>query len=208
MQRLIQETGKVRKREDGKVLKPKAGKHDWRSFLVEEIKQWVEDFVSVKHETLNVIPCPFAKQALMNNTIKYVSTERIGETLTSMVDDWSDKYEVVVLYTDTELYTPQEVSDIVERFNKLAMSRDIVALEDHPDDPEILNGVEMNFGKAILVLVQRLSKLNKASDILKKRGYYDTWSLKKTIMMLLHGVNYEHKYVYEICTYTFRTNKL
>ena len=143
--------------------------------MVEEIKQWVEDFVSVKHETLNVIPCPFAKQALMNNAIKYVPTERIGETLASMVDNWSDKYEVVVLYTDTELYTPQEVSDIVERFNKLAMSRDIVALEDHPDDPEILNGVEMNFGKAILVLVQRLSKLNKASDILKKRGYYDDW---------------------------------
>lgn len=143
--------------------------------MVEEIKQWVEDFVSVKHETLNVIPCPFAKQALMNNTIKYVPTERIGETLASMVDNWSDKYEVVVLYTDTELYTPQEVSDIVERFNKLAMSRDIVALEDHPNDPEILNGVEMNFGKAILVLVQRLSKLNKASDILKKSGYYDTW---------------------------------
>ena len=111
----------------------------------------------------------------MNNAIKYVPTERIGETLASMVDNWSDKYEVVVLYTDTELYTPQEVSDIVERFNKLAMSRDIVALEDHPDDPEILNGVEMNFGKAILVLVQRLSKLNKASDILKKRGYYDDW---------------------------------
>ena len=143
--------------------------------MVEDIKQWVEEFVSVKHETLNIIPCPFAKQALMNDTIKYVSTERIGESLADLIDAWTDKWEVVVLYTDTELYTASEVSDIVERFNKLAMPRDIVALEDHPDDPEILNGVEMNFGKAILVLVQRLSKLNKASAILKKRGYYDNW---------------------------------
>jgi len=143
--------------------------------LEADIKKWVEEFVSVRHETLDIIPCPFAKQALMKDTIKYVPTERIGETLADLVDAWTDKYEVVVLYTDTELYTPQEVSDIVERFNKLAMPRDIVALEDHPNDPEILNGVEMNFGKAILVLVQRLSKLNKASAILKQTGYYNNW---------------------------------
>ena len=143
--------------------------------MVEEIKQWVEEFVSVKNEKLDKIPCPFAKQAILQDTIKYVPTERIGDNLLELIDNWSDRYEVVVLYTETELYSASEVSDIVKRFNKLAMSRDIVALEDHPDDPEILNGVEMNFGKAILVLVQRLSKLNKASDILKKRGYYDTW---------------------------------
>lgn len=143
--------------------------------MVEEIKQWVEEFVSVKNEKLDKIPCPFAKQAILQDTIKYVPTERIGDNLLELIDNWSDRYEVVVLYTETELYTASEVSDIVKRFNKLAMPRDIVALEDHPDDPEILNGVEMNFGKAILILVQRLSKLNKASDILKKRGYYDDW---------------------------------
>ena len=143
--------------------------------MVEEIKQWVEEFVSVKNEKLDKIPCPFAKQAILQDTIKYVSTQRIGDSLLELIDNWSDRYEVVVLYTETELYSASEVSDIVKRFNKLAMPRDIVALEDHPDDPEILNGVEMNFGKAILILVQRLSKLNKASDILKKRGYYDDW---------------------------------
>ena len=140
-----------------------------------EIKKWVEEFVSVKNETLNKIPCPFAKQALLDDKIKYISTERIGEALSNLVDNWTDKYEVVVLYTETELYTPDEVSDIVKRFNELAMPRDIVALEDHPSDKEVLNGVEMNFGKAILVLVQRLSKLNRASTILKQKGYYDDW---------------------------------
>ena len=144
--------------------------------MINDIKQWVEEFVSVKNETLNKIPCPFAKQALLDDKIKYISTERIGEALSDLVDNWTDKYEVVVLYTDTLLYTPSEVSDIVKRFNELAMPRDIVALEDHPEDHEILNGVEMNFGKAILVLVQRLSKLNRASAMLKKQGYYDNWS--------------------------------
>ena len=56
------------------------------------------------------------------------------------------------------------------------MSKDIVALEDHPDDEEDVNGVKMNFGKCIIILVQRLSKINEASELLKKKGYYDVWS--------------------------------
>ena len=71
--------------------------------------------------------------------------------------------------------TPKELSTMVTDFNDIAMSKDIVALEDHPNDPEILNGASMNFGKCILVLVQRLSKLNNASEILKNQGYYDNW---------------------------------
>lgn len=140
-----------------------------------EIKKWVEEFVSVKNETLNKIPCPFAKQAMLDDKIKYVSTERIGEALANIIDNWTDKHEVVVVYTDTLLYTPNEVREIVARFNDIAMPKDIVALEDHPEDDEMLNGVKMNFGKGILVLVQRLSKLNKASTILKRQGYYDDW---------------------------------
>lgn len=141
----------------------------------EEIEKWVNDFVSVHNDELNKIPCPFAKQAVLKNTIKYISTDRIGEQLTNILDNWNDKYEVVVLYTDILCYTSSEVSNIVNRFNEIAMKHDIVALEDHPMDEEILNGVKMNFGGAILILVQRLSKLNKASAILKRQGYYDDW---------------------------------
>jgi hypothetical protein len=144
--------------------------------MIDDIKQWVEDFVSVHNTELGTVPCPFAKQAVLKKTIKYVNTERISEQLVSTLDNWTDDYEVVVLYTDTLLYTPNEVSDIVDKFNELAMKHDIVALEDHPSDSEVINGVKMNFGKAILVLVQRLSKLNKASAILKRQGYYDNWS--------------------------------
>ena len=83
--------------------------------------------------------------------------------------------QVVVVYADKDELTPNELKTIVDDFNRFARDKDVVALEDHPNDPEILNGVSMNFGKAILILVQRLSKLNKASDILKKKGYYDNW---------------------------------
>lgn len=144
--------------------------------MIDEIKKWVEEFVSVHNDELGAIPCPFAKQAMLNNTINYISTNTIGHTLQTLQEDWVDNYEVVVLYTKTELYTPGSVRDIVEIFNEAAKTYDLVALEDHPNDPEVINSVTMNFGKCILILVQRLSKLNKASAMLKKQGYYDNWS--------------------------------
>jgi hypothetical protein len=50
-----------------------------------------------------------------------------------------------------------------------------VVLEDHPDSPEYVNGVKMNFGYCGLLIIQKLDKLNIAADKLKEQGYYDNW---------------------------------
>ena len=145
--------------------------------MIEDIKKWIQEFVSEHNTEIGQVPCPFAKEAMLKERIDYVSGGKhtITPLLDSLADNWDDKYEVVVIYCPTEDYTSQELSNIVKEFNDSAMPKDIVALEDHPNDPEILNGTEMNFGKCSLVLVQRLSKLNWASKILKKKGYYDAW---------------------------------
>ena len=51
-----------------------------------------------------------------------------------------------------------------------------VILEDHPLSPEYINGVNMNFGSCGLLLMQKLDKLNSASDQLRDKGYYKHWS--------------------------------
>jgi hypothetical protein len=56
------------------------------------------------------------------------------------------------------------------------MPKGLVALEDHPDDIEVVNGATMNQGTWALVLIQESSKLKAASDMLKKQGYYDNWT--------------------------------
>ena len=103
--------------------------------------------------------------------IQYTKVDAVT-TASTLIDliEWDDKYEVVVLYADTNTFTPSELSLLVKQFNLIAMKKDVVALEDHPLDEEIVNGVHMNFGKAILILVQRLSKLNNASKHLDKQG--------------------------------------
>jgi len=110
--------------------------------MVEQIKKWIEEFVSVHNETLNQIPCPYAKNAL----VKYVETDSIAQSLADTKNNWTDDIEVVCLYTPTDNYTPWMLTKLVEIFNMEAMDLDLVALEDHPLNEENINGVKMNFG--------------------------------------------------------------
>jgi len=140
--------------------------------MKKEIQKWIDDFVSVHNPAYGQTPCPYARAA----KVKYVRAKNIAEALADVKNNWTDDFEVVCIYTATKNYTPWMTSKLVDVFNMEMMYTDLVALEDHPDDKEIINGVQMNFGKCILVLVQRLSKLNEASNILKEKGYYDNWS--------------------------------
>lgn len=141
--------------------------------MKEEIQKWIDDFVTQPNKLLNGFPpCPYARAALIN----YVETDHVSNELTNILENWKDDVQVVCLYTSTDNYTPEGLQYIIKEFNKVAMPKDIVALEDHPDDEEDVNGVKMNFGKCIIILVQRLSKINEASHLLKGMGYYDTWS--------------------------------
>jgi len=152
--------------------------------MINDIKQWVEEFVSVHNDELGTVPCPFAKQAMLKNTIAYKEFKDDGlQTLRFQFYElvnggWDDANEVLVLYANTHEMSVEELQATVKQFNTTCsyLNKDLVALEDHPSDTEEVNGVTMNFGKCILVLVQRLSKLNKASEMLKKQGYYDNWS--------------------------------
>tara|TARA_B110000438_G_C15429805_1_gene485593 strand:- start:52 stop:510 length:459 start_codon:yes stop_codon:yes gene_type:complete len=140
--------------------------------MQKEIQQWIDNFVTKPNKLLNGFPpCPYARTAL----IKYVETDHLN-MLFDILENWDDDVQVVVLHTPTENYTPEGLQFVVKKFNEIAMQKDIVALEDHPDDVEDVNGVKMNFGKCIIVLVQRLSKINEASHLLKEKGYYKNWS--------------------------------
>jgi hypothetical protein len=141
--------------------------------MKDDIQKWLDDFVTQPNPLLNGFPpCPYARAAIVD----YVETDHVSNSLEHLLENWNDDIQVVCLYTATENYTPEGLSYIVKEFNKVAMPKDIVALEDHPEDEEDVNGVKMNFGKCIIILVQRLTKVNEASELLRKKGYYDTWS--------------------------------
>lgn len=148
----------------------------------EEIKnlleQWIVNFVEEKNPKLdNWPPCPFAKKARLENKIEIIFVDSILE-IVYMIENNINKLhsnkDVLIFCIDK--INSKEIIDIVDQLNKIWMSNDIVFLRDHPDINEELNGVKSNFGHCALILAQKLQELNKFSDQLRKKGYYNSWS--------------------------------
>ena len=142
--------------------------------MKELILKWMQEFVEQPNAKLgNWAPCPYARKARLDNQIEIVEGENV---LVDYLDCDFDHKEVYVFWYPTKQYSAESLSNMIKHINSDERDHDIVLLEDHPDDVEIIAGVTMNFGPAILVIAQRLSKLNEASAQLSKKDYYDHWS--------------------------------
>ena len=151
------------------------------NFNIDEAKeymlQWISDFVSKPNPLLNNFPpCPFAKQAMLEKKIDFeVADKDINLYLCEKSGRWTDDVDVCCIFVPG--VDPDVLSNLVMDVNKnYLMPMNLLALEDHPQAEENVNGVIMNNGKYPIVLMQRLSKIQNFSNILKKQGYYDVWS--------------------------------
>lgn len=154
----------------------------------EEIKKdlitWMKEFVEKPNSLLgNWAPCPYARQARLQDKvdITFVEPEFLLSRIRLDTTLWKDNEQEAIVYAID--HKKVNARDLAERCNNwntnLLMKDDFVILEDHPYTVEHVNGVHMNYGKCALVILQKLSKLNEASEKLKDKGYYDTWSDKE-----------------------------
>ena len=148
-----------------------------KELIKTQIIQWMEDFVEKPSPMLNGwAPCPFARQARINDKIEIIFTEprKLMDAVEKNLQVLDSKDVLIVCFNHSDIHY-ELLSATVKLYNSKLMKRDYVILEDHPSDPEILNGVQMNFGMCGLLLVQKLSKLITASEQLKEKGYYSKW---------------------------------
>lgn len=147
--------------------------------LIRDVSSWIRGWVDRHSDALGSKPCPYAAPALDDGRIDWAIAHDPTD-LSAMLDDLPTvglMSEVLVIGMEPESIDPDILSSIIRRNNvEHLMPNGLVALEDHPKDPEIVNGVAMNNGRWVLVLVQNLSKLNRASEVLRSKGYYDNWS--------------------------------
>lgn len=142
-----------------------------------DIKNWIEDFLEVGHPNLGGrSPCPFAKSARLKNSYEVrLGTEVYSDLMDVGRQGLGDK-EVVIYAYPREFYTPNEFQELVDEVNLgFLIPVDLIALDDHPDYIEEVNGVQFNQGQYTLALVQRLSDLNKKSQAIAEQGFYDSW---------------------------------
>jgi hypothetical protein len=57
----------------------------------------------------------------------------------------------------------------------LLLAADLIVLEDHPADPEIVNGISMNQGSYALAMCQSVSDLNSKARMMANKGFYHAW---------------------------------
>jgi hypothetical protein len=69
-----------------------------------------------------------------------------------------------------------QFAQAVEQANQdFLLRQDLIALPDHPADPEVVNEVVMNQGTWALALVQALSDLNVKARAVGRQGFYHGW---------------------------------
>ena len=142
-----------------------------------DINRWIETFVEVPHPALGGwAPCPYARKARLDRDFDVrLGLAPIHDLVQVSRKGLENKSVIIFVYDPVDVsYT--ELSYAIDVCNReFLLPNDLLALEDHPDDPEIVNGVSMNNGTYALALVQSLSDLNQKAKSIAQKGFYDTW---------------------------------
>jgi hypothetical protein len=145
--------------------------------VTRDIESWITTFVEVPHPALGGWPpCPYAKKARLERDFDV----RIGMDpyfdLVNLARDGLGGKSVVIYAYDPTQWTYEQFSFSLRAANEnYLLKQDILALEDHPADPEIVNGISMNQGTYAMAMCQSVSDLNVRARHMAEKGFYDTW---------------------------------
>ena len=140
-----------------------------------DMSSWILDWVSVFNEEMSQIPCPFAKKALLDEQVDWRFVETVEDLEMLRQEIYFDK-EIVIVGFNPAMIGIEQVCDFIDRFNDDYMPKGIIAFEDHPFEVQTAAGAVMNQGKWGWIGIQRLDKLDRASEMLARKGYYDNWT--------------------------------
>jgi|TARA_B110000902_G_scaffold252916_1_gene314922 hypothetical protein len=137
------------------------------------IEDWILNFLSKPNTTFaGLPPCPYAKRALFDDKVEVhqVSASKLKPKLTHTLKNFPEDKDVVLLCTD-----PKTIS--AQGLESLAISTDdYIILDDHPAQPEEVNGILLNQGTYAILFVQRRTELEHAREELAQTDYYKHFS--------------------------------
>ena len=141
------------------------------------IESWIQNFVEVPHPALGGWPpCPYARSARLKQSYQIVlGMDPYFDLKTRAGWGLGSKEVWIYVYDATQWHQNQFSASVHSANQQHLLAADMIALEDHPEDPEIVNGVSMNQGCYALVLVQSLSDLNAKAGAIAAKGFYHNW---------------------------------
>ena len=143
----------------------------------QDIENWIVNFVEVPHTALGGFPpCPYARSARLKKSYEiYLGSDPYYDLKNRARYGMGNKEVVIYAYNPQEWNHDLFSSSIATANTEFLLPADILALEDHPDDVENVNGVIMNQGQYAMILVQSLSDLNTKAKLVARKGFYSTW---------------------------------
>ena len=155
-----------------------------REEIVIEIRRWSSSVLEKTSDNYNGLPaCPFAKKAWRDNRVDFIFKDTEDwDALYLAIEDWDDSKDVVIL-VDSCYEDFKEFYEILDSINEdlsngVFSTKDMFLMGFHPesDDNDLLDDeIEMTDEEPYaMIFLQRLSKLQEASDQLREKGYYNT----------------------------------
>lgn len=157
----------------------------------QDIESWIVNFVEVPHPALGGWPpCPYAKKARLERDFDV----RLGMDpyfdLVNLSKDGLGSKSVIIYVYDPVVWTYEQFAFSLKVANEnYLLAQDILALEDHPVDPEIVNGISMNQGIYAMAMCQSVSELNVQARHMSSKGFYDTWPEKYLTALFQHRLD-------------------
>ena len=142
-----------------------------------DIDCWIEEFLEIPNPALGGwAPCPYARRARLDNAYEVRLGDNVLFDLIDVGRDGIGNRDVVILAYDPAYSAGADFELAVQTAcREYLLPRDLIALVDHPDLPELVNGVSMNQGTYALILIQRLSDLDQRAAAMGRKGFYDSW---------------------------------
>ena len=149
--------------------------------ITEDILSWSKDVIEKPNEYLGNVPvCHYAAKARQDNALKilevtknYNLIDKIVEGTELIKDPKTDI--VIVACTDIEI-TVEELNILIDGYNVLFVPQDIYLMASHPYDDEEDEPIEFletddwePDNDFLMVLIQNYDKLERASDMMRKR---------------------------------------
>jgi len=160
--------------------------------IKEDVRKWSLHYLEVPNVHLGGMPaCPFAKKTWAENKV-LVEVKQKSKWYKSQLNLHLNQLDLniheLLIFCDPYFnYSLQQFQDIIDEYNYWYNKKDIFFMGFHPTNPaneeeqEFLvtpNGeypqVESDM-RYSMMLAQKFSQLQEASDKLHKAGYYDKW---------------------------------
>jgi hypothetical protein len=142
-----------------------------------DIEHWIENFVEVPHPALGGWPpCPYAKKARLERDFDVrLGMDPYFDLVNLSRDGLGGKSVVIYVYDPVTWSYEQFAYSLKSANENYLLKQDILALEDHPADPEWVNGICMNQGTYAMAMCQSVADLNVRAKHMASKGFYDTW---------------------------------